>query len=256
VRETIQSLKPDVIVNCAGFVDVERAESERETAWRINTSAVEYLIDAARKTDARIVHISSDYIFDGVRSPYNETAAPNPLNYYGRTKLASENALRSSGIHHCILRLTMLYGTDPIKKKNIIELLPLTVKQAKQFTAYTDVITAPTYITDAAFAVVRLTEKYKHGIYHLCGPEQVSRYDFARRIARAFNLDESFLVGISAAELEAGGGRAIRPKHTSFITLKIQTELSLRPTTIDEGIQIVSRERKESNETGRSFIYT
>jgi dTDP-4-dehydrorhamnose reductase len=251
VRSTIQSIKPDVIVNCAAFVDVDRAETEREIAWRTNTSAVEYLIESARKTDARIIHISTDFIFDGIKSPYSETAAPNPLNYYGRTKLASENALRSSGIHHCILRAPLLYGTEELQWKNMAMRVYDSLLKKKQFAAFTDIQVTPTLIDDLAFAVTRATELHKHGIYHIGGPEMVSRFEFAQRIAKQFHLDESLIVPVTSE-----GHAANRPKRSAFVTLKAQTELSLKPSGIDEGLEVTHRNLKDIVSPNRQIVYS
>jgi dTDP-4-dehydrorhamnose reductase len=251
VRSVILSLKPDVIVNCAAFVDVDRAESERETAWRTNVSAIEYLIESARKTEARIIHISSDFVFDGTKTPYAENAKPNPLNYYGRTKLASENALRASGVHHCILRVPLLYGLEELQWKNMAMRVYDSLQKKKQFAAFTDIQVTPTLIDDLAFAVTRAAELRKHGIYHVGGPEMVSRYEFAVRVAKHFKLDESLIVPITSE-----GNVAIRPKKSAFVTLKAQTELSLRLAGIDQGLEVTYRNIKDIVSPSRQIVYS
>ena len=110
IKKVVSDFCPDFIVNTAAFTNVDLSEKEKETAWKINVKGVEYLAEAARVIDAHIIHISSDYIFDGTSGPYVENDKPNPLGYYGRTKLASENALKISGAIHTILRTNVLYG--------------------------------------------------------------------------------------------------------------------------------------------------
>lgn len=251
VRSAISSIKPDVIVNCAGFIDVDKAESERETAWRTNTSAVEYFIESARKAEARIIHVSSDFVFDGQKTPYLENAAPNPLNYYGRTKLASENALRASGIHHCILRSPLLYGTEELRCKNMAMRVVDALQKKQQYAAFTDIYTTPTLVDDLAFAITRAVELRKHGIYHIGGPEMISRYDFALRIAKHFRLDDSLVVPITSE-----GHAANRPKKSAFVTLKAQTELSLRSTSIDQGLEVTHRSLKGMVSPPRQIVYS
>lgn len=237
IKDAISLFKPDVIVHCAGMVNVDLAEHERELAWKTNVRSVEYLIEAARKTDGRIVHISSDYVFDGLKTPYAENASPNPLNYYGRTKLASENALRSSGVNHCIIRAAFFYGVEVHHKPSFALNVISSLKKNEIFEAYDDLYAPPTLIDDIAFAIIRAVEYKKSGIYHVAGPEMVSRYEFAQRIAAAFHLNASMLRPISySAE-----SHAERPRHSSFITLKAQTELGLRITGIDEGLQVMLR---------------
>lgn len=255
VRNCIQSSKPNVIVNCAGFVDVDRAESERETAWRTNASSIEYFIESARKVDARIAHVSSDYIFDGMKTPYAEGATPHPLNYYGRTKLASENALRSSGVQHVIIRVAMLYGVEERSRKNFAMRVIDTLQQKQNFQAYTDLFAPPTLVNDAAFALVRAVELNKYGIFNLAGPDVISRYDFAQRIAKTFRLDEKLIEPVKYDD-DANRHPADRPRKTAFVTLKAQTELSIRPTSVDDGLQVMYRELKDLSFPDQAIVYT
>ncbi len=110
VRALVSAVEPGVIINCAAMTGVDACETERELAWKINVSGVEHLADAAKRANAALVHISTDYVFDGKHGPYSEDDRPEPLSYYGKTKLASENALRASDITYLILRTMVLYG--------------------------------------------------------------------------------------------------------------------------------------------------
>lgn len=250
VKETIGLFKPDVIVHCAGMVNVDLAEVERELTWKSNVRSVEYLIESARKTDARILHISSDYVFDGLKTPYAENAAPNPVNYYGRTKLASENVLRSSGVNHCILRASFFYGVEVHQKPSFAVNVIKALEKNESFEAFDDLYASPTLIDDIAFAVIRAVEYKKNGIYHISGSEMISRYEFAKRIALAFRLNPSLIIPIPySAET-----RAERPRHMSFVTLKAQTELGLRITGIDEGLQVMVRGLHDM-EDARQIVY-
>jgi dTDP-4-dehydrorhamnose reductase len=250
VKDAIAMFRPDVIIHCAGLVDVDKCEIERELAWKTNVRSVEYLIEAARKSDARIVHISSDYIFDGLKTPYSEGSVPNPLNYYGRTKLASENALRSSGVQHCIIRSAFFYGVEVQGKPNFTSNVINALTRNDTFDAYEDLYAPPTLVDDIAYAVIRATEYRKTGIYHIAGPDMVSRFEFANRIAIMFRLNPALVKAVHySAE-----GRAERPRHSSFVTLKAQTELGLRITGIDEGLQVMLRGIGDM-EDSRQIVY-
>ncbi len=98
MKETIVHHSPDVVINCAAYTEVDKCETERELCWKLNVDGVKNLIIASRKTESKIVHYSTDYIFDGKSGPYDEDATPNPISFYGRSKLASENALTTSGV--------------------------------------------------------------------------------------------------------------------------------------------------------------
>ena len=122
VRQLVYGSEPDVIINCAAMTNVDACENERELAWKINVGGVENLIEAARRSNARIVHVSSDYIFDGKTGPYTEEDRPEPLNYYGKTKLAGENALArvGPGVLH-----RPYHGAVRIRTRHENELRPL-----------------------------------------------------------------------------------------------------------------------------------
>lgn len=111
VKKIASEFIPDVIVNCAAFTNVDLCETERELSWKINVDGVKNLIIAARINNARVIHFSTDYVFDGKNGPYSEEDVPNPISFYGREKLASENALKTSDVNHTIIRTLVLYGT-------------------------------------------------------------------------------------------------------------------------------------------------
>ncbi|HVN48819.1 MAG TPA: sugar nucleotide-binding protein, partial [Bacteroidota bacterium] len=120
VKSLISSFQPDVILNAAAATNVDWCESNRELAWKINVTAVENLAEAARKVNAKLIHVSSDYVFDGKNGPYDEQAPVNPISYYGKTKLASENAVQSAGINYGIVRPVVLFGLGIGVKANFV----------------------------------------------------------------------------------------------------------------------------------------
>ncbi|MDP4198694.1 MAG: NAD(P)-dependent oxidoreductase [Bacteroidota bacterium] len=267
VKDTIAKVRPDVIVNCAAFVKVDEAEIMREAAWRANVSGVEYLSEAARKVDARIVHISSDLVFDGLHAPYTESDAPHPINYYGRTKLASENVLRTSGLEHTIFRTCLLYGAAEQAKANYALSVVLSLEAGKPVFAATDMFSTPTLVDDLALAIVRATERRRLGLYHVAGPEMLPRYEFAQRIAEVFRLDSSLVYPTTIAELKKRGPsgensptappppRAERPARNGLVSLKAQTDLALKISKIEDGLQVMERGLHELLGTGAAYIY-
>jgi dTDP-4-dehydrorhamnose reductase len=255
VREVVQSVKPDVIVNCAAYVKVDNAERDRETTWKTNVSAVEHLAESARKVDARIVQISSDYVFDGTRAPYSESDAAHPLNYYGRTKLASENVLRTSGIEHTIIRTCLLYGAAEHANVNFALAVVEALQAEKPIELPTDLYSSPTLVDDVALAIVRATERHKTGLYHIGGPEMLSRFQFAGRIAKAFRLNASLITPVLSEDMPKPEVRAERPMRSGFVCLKAQTDLSLRISNVDEGLQVMSRGMHDLENPVEQYIY-
>lgn len=246
VRDVISSVKPDVIVNCAGFVKVDDSEAQRETAWRTNVTAVEHIAEAARKVDARIVHISSDLVFDGVRAPFAELDTPHPINYYGRTKLASENALRTSGIDHTIFRTSSVYGATDHANTNYALSVIIALESGEPVLAATDLINAPTLVDDLALAIVRATERKRLGVYHAGGPEMLTRFEFAHRIAEMFGLDASLVLPTTIAELRSSGRwKAERPSRNGLVSLKVHTDLGIRMSNVEDGLRVMERGMEE-----------
>jgi len=256
VKDIITAAAPDVIVNCAAFVKVDDAETHREEAWRTNVSGLEHLTEVARKVDARIVHISSDLVFDGLRAPYTESDAPRPINYYGRTKLASENVLRTSGLDHTIFRTCLVYGAAEQAKANYALAVVESLERGEPVYAATDLLSAPTLVDDLALAVVRATERKRLGLYHAGGPQMITRFEFAQRIADIFDLNAGLIIPTTISELRSSGRwRAERPAKNGLVSLKAQTDLGIRLSNVDDGLRVMEREIREMIDKEQMYVY-
>lgn len=238
-KKMIYDFCPDFIINAAAFTNVDLSETERETAWKVNVKAVEYMAEAARIIDAHIIHFSSDYIFDGKKGPYLESATPNPLGYYGRTKLASENVLKLYAVKNTIIRTNVLYGPAKYGRQDFVKWVVESLIQRKQIRIVTDQINNPTYVDDIVQAVDKIVESRREGIYNIGGIEFLSRYEFANIIADYFSLDKSLIIPVTTDELNQP---ARRPLKSGLITIKAQSELSYRPHTINEALNEMKKE--------------
>jgi dTDP-4-dehydrorhamnose reductase len=236
VRELAARTEPRVIINCAAMTNVDACETERENAWKANVSGVEYLAEAARKNGARLYHVSTDYVFDGRSGPYAEDDRPEPLSYYGKTKLASENVLRASGIDYFIARTMVLYGYAAGVKPNFALWLIQTLEQKTTVRVVDDQWGNPTLADDLAYGIVRAVELGKTGIYHIAGRDIVSRYDFAVRLARFFGFNPALIKPVKTADLAQP---APRPLRSGLVTLKAETELGIAPATIEQGLAVL-----------------
>jgi dTDP-4-dehydrorhamnose reductase len=239
VKQVVAHSEPDVIINCAAMTNVDACETERETAWKVNVGGVEHIIEAARRTGALIVHVSSDYIFDGKVGPYTEDDRPEPLSYYGKTKLAGENCLRASGLNYLIARTMILYGFAPGVKQNFALWLIQSLEKQTPVRIVDDQFGNPTLADDLAYGMLRGVELGKTGIYNIAGRDIVSRHEFALRVARAFNLDASLISPIKTASLRQP---AHRPLKSGLITLKAEVELGIKPSTIEEGLAVLKNQ--------------
>jgi dTDP-4-dehydrorhamnose reductase len=239
VKSLISSFHPTAILNAAAATNVDWCEVHRDEAWKVNVVGVENLVEAARKVGSRLVHISTDYVFDGSRGPYSEDDTPCPISYYGKSKLASENAVRIGGIPYTILRTIVLYGAGIGIKENFPLWVVRNLKAGNHIRCVDDQISNPTHVSDLAFAVVKGFELNRDGIYHVCGKDRASRYDFALRVADVFALDAGLINRVKTADLKQ---EAPRPLLSGFVTLKAQTELGLNPMDMTQGLTVLKRE--------------
>jgi dTDP-4-dehydrorhamnose reductase len=239
VRQLVAQAEPDVIINCAAMTNVDACETERELAWKINVGGIENIIEASRRTDATVVHVSSDYVFDGKNGPYTEEDRPEPLSYYGKTKLAGENALLSSGIKFFIARTMVLYGFATGVKANFVLWLIQSLESGTAVHIVDDQFGNPTLADDLAYGLIRGVELGKTGIFNIAGRDIVSRFEFAQKIARGFGLDEALITPVKTAQLRQP---AHRPLKSGLITLKAEVELGIHPSTIEQGIAVVKNQ--------------
>ena len=236
VKSLVADLAPEVIINCAALTNVDACEKERDLAWRINVAGVENLAEAAKKPGAALVHISSDYVFDGKRGPYAEDDRPEPLSYYGKTKLASENVLRSSSVPSTIIRTIVLFGYAEGVKQNFALWLIESLSAGTAVRVVDDQMGNPTLVDDLAYAILKAVELKKRGLYHVAGRDIVSRYAFAVRLAEIFGLDPALIQPIKTSQLEQP---APRPLKSGLITLKAETELGYTPSSVDDGLAVL-----------------
>lgn len=236
VRRLFEDFTPDVVVNCAAMTVVDQCEDEREACWRTNVDGVETLAKQCHATGARLVQVSTDFVFDGQDGPYDERARPNPVNFYGKSKLAGENAARGAGLNRwAIARTILLFGTaEGLSRSNFVLWIIDRLSQGEPIHVVTDQWRTPTYAPDLAAGIEKVVRYGKHGIYHLSGREGLSVYDFARLIAETFDFDASLIHPTDGSRFQQ---RAPRPPRTGFITLKAETELGYRPLALQDALR-------------------
>jgi dTDP-4-dehydrorhamnose reductase len=236
VKKTVKKYNPDIIVNCAAFTDVDKSEFERELCWKLNADAVKNLIIASRISGAKIIHISTDYVFDGKNGPYTENASPNPVSFYGRSKLAGENALTTSGIDFVIVRTIVLYGIGIKVKSNFALWLIKELSANKPVNIVTDQTGNATISDDLAYGILKCAELDVYGIYNIAGKDIISRLEFTYNLCDVFGFDKSLVNPILTADLKQP---APRPLKSGLITLKAETEFGFKPMDSKEGLRLL-----------------
>jgi dTDP-4-dehydrorhamnose reductase len=228
--------RPDVIINAAAATNVDQCEVEREQAWKINVTLVEILVHICRSYDIRLVQISTDYIFDGSRGPYTETDTPNPINYYGRTKLAAENLCIRKLVEYSIVRTMWLYGEASGGKTTFVDWVLNMLKAQTPFGVVTDEVGTATLTEDVAYAIIKMIDSSFRGIVNIGGAELQSRWQFAQDIAKVFKQDSSMITKITTKQLKR---YAKRPLNSGLIIHKAQAILGHQPTSPVEGLELL-----------------
>ena len=238
VRSLVGSFQPDVIVNAAAVTNVDWCETNREEAWKVNVTGVEILAESARRVGAHLVHVSTDYVFDGRNGPYAEEAQPNPISYYGKTKLASENAVREAE-HATIIRTIVLYGSGLRLKPSFPIWVMHSLREKTKIRVVDDQYGNPIHVADLASTIIRAAEQRRTGLFHVGGGEFLNRYEFAVRVADVFGLDSSLIEPIKTADLRQP---APRPLRSGLITRKAEADLGTRYRTVTEGLMLLKHE--------------
>ena len=235
VKRILRKIDPHIIVNTAAMTNVDECEDNKKACDRINIELVEHLTEVCIETNAHLIHISTDFIFDGKNGPYKENDKPNPLNYYGLSKLKSEKIITSSKINYTILRTILVYGyVKGMNRNNIVLWIRDAVTDKKQVTIIDDQFRMPTLVDDLAEACLLAMKHEAKGIFNVSSNELLSIYDMAICIADVFNLDKSYIKRVSTKELNQ---RAPRPVKTGFDLTKSKNSLELPIYSFKERLQ-------------------
>lgn len=252
IRHAIRQNKPSVIVNPAAYTAVDKAETEPELAFAVNAAAPRVMAEEAARLDAILIHYSTDYVFDGSKtSPYTETDATNPLGVYGRSKLMGEEAIRSAGVQHFILRTGWVYGP---RGRNFLRTIIKLAQERDELKIVTDQIGAPTSsraIANASAVMLSDWQAEKSGTYHLTCTGEVSWHGFAQAILRFYEahragqgwpplrVQADALQAITTAEYPTS---AARPAYSVLNNAKILMGFHISMPLWSEALSAVMRE--------------
>lgn len=207
IDETVEATKPALCIVSGALTHVDRCESEPDLARRLNVEGPGAVARACARIGARVVHLSTEYVFDGRSGPYGEDAAVHPINVYGQSKLDGERAVLDAADDALIVRTTMVFSGDP-RGTNFVSQVVRALRSETPMRIPVDQISTPTYAPDLARALELLVRRGAKGVYNVAGPERLDRMQFAQAIASAFHLDPAPLRAVETREL---GQTAHRP---------------------------------------------
>jgi len=223
-KNAVAEVEPDIVINAAAFTNVDGCETQRDECFAVNAEAVKNICEACRGRDIRIIHFSTDYVFDGkAKSPYREQDICNPINVYGESKLAGERYLQSLSEDYLLIRTSWLYG---INGKNFVRTILDKAKTTTRLSVVDDQIGCPTYTKDLAAAVELLIFQNQRGIFHVTNRGHCSWYEFAVRILKEVSKDEVEVKPIKTHELPR---LAMRPAYSALSMQKFITTTGKTP---------------------------
>mgnify|MGYP000291874469 FL=1 len=238
----LEQIQPDFIINTAAMTQVDDCETNKQACDILNVDVVKWMTRFASKSKTHIIHLSTDFIFDGKKGYYKETDKPNPLSYYGLSKLKSEQVLKDSKINFTILRTILVYGkVFDMSRSNIVLWVREMLEKNKEITIVDDQYRMPTYVEDLAMACKIVMDKKALGIYHISSNTLLSVYEIAQQIAETFDLNKNLIKPISTSTLNQS---APRPAKTGFDLSKTNNELRFYPKSFKEDLQIFKESLK------------
>lgn len=243
VHEVFKSTRPDVVINTAAMTQVDDCELNREACYKANVIAVQNVVDACVEFDAHLIHLSTDFIFDGTQGPLSEEAIPNPVNYYGESKLLGEEIIMNSTLSWSIARTVLVYGAvKGLQRSNIILWVKENLEKGKPLQVVEDQWRTPTLAEDLAMGCWLLAKTKAKGIFNISGEEMLTPYAMALKVVDFFGLDGSL---INRADSSSFTQPAKRPPKTGFIIEKAKKNLNYTPHSFDEGIALIAKQIKE-----------
>jgi len=233
VRELLARHRPGVVAVPAANPFVDYCEQHPAETRRVNVDGTLNVARACRELGARMIFYSSDYVFDGSKGVYTEEDAVCPINEYGRQKAETERGVLAADPRNIVIRTSGAYGWQ-WEPKNFVLQIRARLSAGQTMTVADDLRYNPTYAENLAEITAELVETGAAGIFHVVGAEEIVRYDFARRVARSFGLDEGLLKAAPAAKLASA---TPRPKESSLRTDKVRAAVAAKPVGVDEGLR-------------------
>lgn len=248
-RQQMQSVfewaKPDVVIHTAAIGSVDYAEQHKEFTQMVNVGGTKIVADLCEKWNSRLIYISSNAVFDGLSPLYGETDETNPINYYGRLKVEAENVVIKSNVSWAIIRPILMYGWPyPGERGNLVTAWVQLLREGESINVVDNVYSKPLYSNMCAEAIFAGIEKNMNGIFHVAGGDHVSLFDFAVITANVFGLDSTLINPVPDTFFN---DLVPRPRDTSFDTAKIERELGIKLTSLQEGLVQMRETEKADN---------
>jgi len=232
IIKTIAETKPDVIIHLAAITDVDRCETEKEIATKINEKATAILAQEAAKLGSFLVYVSTDYVFDGEKGMKKESDITHPVDFYGKSKLGGELAVKEIASRWCIARTSTPFGVHP-RRKSFPLFVVENLQAKKEINAVTDQYTSSTYVPNLSKMLIEIATRKISGIIHVAGSTRISRYETAVMIAEKLGLDKKLIKPVNISDMN---WVAKRPRDSSLDVSKAISLLNEKPLSFKQGL--------------------
>lgn len=239
VDAVFDAVSPDVVIHTAAMTNVDACEQDPEGCRLQNVVATMHLVQAAKRHGTHFIHLSTDFIFDGLNGPYREEDVPAPLSIYGHSKLDSERVVQDAGLAKwAIARTIIVYGiAEGLSRSNVVLWAKAALEKGQPIKVVDDQWRMPTLAEDLADGCIRIAKRGATGIYHLSGPDGMSILELVQRVGAFFHLDTSVVTPVKSDSL---GQPAQRPPRTGFILDKARRDLGYAPRHFEEGLAVLA----------------
>lgn len=240
LRATVAEYRPDVIINTAAMTNVDACEHDPEGCRKLNVEAVASLVELCETYGIHLIHLSTDFIFDGKEGPYAEDAEPNPLSLYGQSKWDAEKIIQQSSCKWAILRTILVYGiVADMSRSNIVLWAKGALEKGQPLNVVNDQWRMPTLAEDLAQACLLAATQRAEGIFHISGKDLFAIHELVAAVADFWGLDKSLIREVSSSTLSQA---APRPARTGFILDKARSVLGYNPHSFQEGLELVDQQ--------------
>ena len=247
VQQVIEKYHPKCIIHTAAMTNVDACELDHEACVLQNITAVENVVKTAKIVNAHLIHLSTDFIFDGTAGPYKEDTKPNPLSFYGDSKLQAEQIVKHGSDNWAIARTVLVYGlVADMSRSNIVLWAKDALENKKPIKVVDDQYRTPTLAEDLAMGCCLLEQHKAKGIYNISGKDYMNIYELVSRVAKYFGYEMDIVTKVNSHTLSQP---AIRPPVTGFDISKAMKELGYNPHSFEEGIEIVQKQFEKFTES-------
>lgn len=234
VHDVFEKYKPEVVVHAGAMSNVDECEQNQWQAYVTNVEGTVTMLLNAEEHKSFFVFVSTDFIFDGEEGMYKEDDIPNPVNFYGKTKLEAEEAVNEYEYDWAIVRTILVYGKPITGKANILTVVKEKLEKGEEYSVVNDQVRTPTFVEDLAAGIISVIERKAKEIYHLSGEDVLTPFEMACKVADYLGLNKSLIKKVTAADFSQP---AKRPPKTGFVIEKAKRELDFHPVSFEEGLR-------------------